>query len=264
MRGLRFHGCGQGALKIGCTSYLYPADIITNVEKIAGLVDDIELLVFEGADERVLPTGAEVDRLAEISRNGGFSYTVHLPLDIDVCSEDRKFRSFSLKRAAHIADLTAPLSPYGYVLHLPGREKEESGWVDASCAAVSELCAACGGKLFVENLTYPFRLLEPVFERSPARLCLDIGHARNAGDDWKEIYLAYGSKTGIVHFYVNDPGSGAHLGFQNAPPGFVSDTTRELLSSGYEGVLTIEMFGGEDFFPSKKIVDSEIENWRKR
>ncbi|WP_462137055.1 cobamide remodeling phosphodiesterase CbiR [Candidatus Mycalebacterium sp.] len=252
-------------MKLGCTSYVYPADIVSNVEKLAGLVDDIELLIFEGACDDSLPSAGEIDRLGEISRSGGFSYTVHLPLDIDVCSKDRNFRSFSLRRAAQIADLTAPLSPYGYVLHLPGGETAETGWTDAACAAASKIFAACGGNLFVENLaSYPFNRLEPVFECSPARLCLDIAHAHKAGDDWKEIYLASGDKTGIVHFYMHDPDSGRHLGFQDAPPDFVSGVTGELLSSGYEGVLTIEMFGEEDFFPSKKIVDSEIEKWEKR
>ncbi|QMU56651.1 MAG: TIM barrel protein [Candidatus Mycalebacterium zealandia] len=252
-------------MKLGCTSYVYPADIVSNVEKLADLVDDVELLIFEGADEDSLPSAEEIDRLGELSGSGGFSYTVHLPLDIDVCSKDRSFRSFSLRRAAQIADLTSPLKPYGYVLHLPGGETAEAGWTDAACAAGSEIFAACGGNLFVENLSsYSFNRLEPVFERSPVRLCLDIAHAHKAGDDWREIYLALRDKTGIVHFYMHDPDSDRHLGFQDAPPGFVPGVTGVLLSSGYEGVLTIEMFGQEDFFLSKKIVDSEIERWGKR
>ena len=33
--------------RIGSTSYIYPADILTNVEKLCRSVDDIELVLFE-------------------------------------------------------------------------------------------------------------------------------------------------------------------------------------------------------------------------
>ena len=251
-------------MKLGCTSYVYPADIVLNAKKLAGLVDDIELLIFEGMDREVLPTRAEIRSLFELSSQGGFSYTVHLPVDIDVCSPDKSFRSFSLDRVDEITDLTAPLIPRGFILHLPGGETGGESWTEAAVGSARDICRKCDGKLFVENLEYSFEKLAPVFEQSGTLLCLDIGHAHRAGDSWKDIYRRFSDRTGVVHFYLHDRDSGRHLGFQDAPSGFVSDVMDTFLSDRYNGVLTIEMFGEQDFFKSKEIVKREIENWEKR
>ncbi len=34
-------------MRLGTTSYIYPADIITNVRRLAGKVQDVELVIFE-------------------------------------------------------------------------------------------------------------------------------------------------------------------------------------------------------------------------
>ena len=252
-------------MRLGCTSYVYPDGLVSNAERLAGVADDIELLVFEGADRAVLPTRDEVLLLARIAEEhgDGFSYTVHLPLDLDVCAAEGRFREFSLDRMEEIASLTEPLSPEGFVLHLPGGEDGGDGWTVAALAAAERLSLLCA-PLFVENLKYPFTRLEPVFADSKAMLCLDIGHALAAGDDWREIYGKFGQRTAAIHLYAPDKGSGRHLGLRNAPSGFVSGVTDTLLSSGYGGVLTIELFGEEEFFSSKEIVDAEMRNWAQR
>jgi len=33
--------------RLGSTSYVYPADLVTNARQLAGRVDDIELVLFE-------------------------------------------------------------------------------------------------------------------------------------------------------------------------------------------------------------------------
>lgn len=48
-------------MRIGATSYTYSADILTNVKKLAGLVQDVELVLFEIEDpERDIPSQALV------------------------------------------------------------------------------------------------------------------------------------------------------------------------------------------------------------
>jgi len=34
-------------LRLGSTSYIYPADLLTNTRQLAGVVQDIELVLFE-------------------------------------------------------------------------------------------------------------------------------------------------------------------------------------------------------------------------
>lgn len=55
-------------MQIGTTSYIYPDDIIPNVRKLVNLVDDIELVLFEGKDYSNLPSADEVKTLREKSR----------------------------------------------------------------------------------------------------------------------------------------------------------------------------------------------------
>ncbi len=41
--------------RLGTTSYIIPADLMTNVRLLSPLVDDIELVLFEADDESNLP-----------------------------------------------------------------------------------------------------------------------------------------------------------------------------------------------------------------
>ena len=160
-------------------------------------------------------------------------------------------------------ELAAPLRPRGFVLHLPGGEGGGDGWTCAATAAARRLGSSA--EIFVENLTYPFERLKPVFEDSGAMLCLDIGHALAAGDDWKGILRGFAGRTAAVHLYARDPaGSGRHLGLHRAPPGFVPEVLEALASCSYENVVTIELFSEEDFFISKDIVDREARRWAQK
>jgi hypothetical protein len=79
--------------RLGCTSYVYPADILPNAEKTAPLFDDIEIVLFESVDAGNIPSLETVQRLSELSREHGTSYTVHLPIDKKAGSADAKERS---------------------------------------------------------------------------------------------------------------------------------------------------------------------------
>ncbi|MGH7910056.1 MAG: cobamide remodeling phosphodiesterase CbiR, partial [Thermodesulfobacteriota bacterium] len=108
-------------MQIGTTSYIYPDDIIPNVKKLANLVEDIELVLFEGKDYSNLPSKEDVNALRKISDDTGTSFTVHLPIDLDICSRASEFRKFSLRRMIEIMKLTSSLNPRGYIIHLPRR-----------------------------------------------------------------------------------------------------------------------------------------------
>ncbi|MCX7010033.1 MAG: hypothetical protein NTY53_22795 [Kiritimatiellaeota bacterium] len=47
----------QNSFRVGVTSYVYPADILPNVERLAGRVDDVELVLFES--EATAPNSAD-------------------------------------------------------------------------------------------------------------------------------------------------------------------------------------------------------------
>ncbi len=68
-------------MRLGTTSYIYPADIITNVRRLAGKGQDVELVIFE-LDEgsSVLPDDDTIAELSSLGAEHDMTYTVHLPL----------------------------------------------------------------------------------------------------------------------------------------------------------------------------------------
>ncbi|MGE5799736.1 MAG: hypothetical protein ACM337_05370, partial [Syntrophaceae bacterium] len=68
--------------RLGTTSYIIPADLLTNVRWLASCVDDIELLLFEADDDSNLPDKGTIAELDKIARSNDLSYTVHVPLGL--------------------------------------------------------------------------------------------------------------------------------------------------------------------------------------
>lgn len=253
-------------MQIGTTSYIYPDDIIPNVRKLTGLVDDIELVLFEGKDYSNLPSKSDVKILRKISEETGISYTVHLPIDIDICSKDAEFRKFSLNRTIEIMRLTSLLNPRGYIIHLPRREAEsEETWTLRTVRSLSEVFIEFGNEnVLIENLGYPIEHILPIIEEFDFKLCLDISHALRCSDNWEEIFDKNSGRIRVIHFYGPETEGGRHAGLQNAERNFVRSVIDKIMSSGFSGILTLEVFGADDFFESKRIIDEEISSWGKR
>ena len=250
-------------MKIGTTSYIYPDNIIPNAKKLCGLVDDIQLILFEGKEYTNLPTSEDINVLSDISEESGLTYTVHLPIDTDICSKDEEFRDFSVKRTLEIMDLTSPLKPTGYVVHLPRKSVEnEQAWQSGAIESVSRIYEKYPPELFfIENLSYPISLLEPIIDELDSKLCLDISHAVRCGDDWKMYFQKYFARIGVIHFYGPESDTEGHLGLQKADRSFVNDSIETIIKSGFDGLLILEVFGETDFFESIKILKEEINRW---
>ena len=252
-------------MRIGTTSYIYPDNIIPNAEKLCGLVDDIQLILFEGKEFSNLPSEEDIGILSGISSDSGLSYTVHLPIDLDICSSDPEFRGFSLKRTLEIMELTSPLNPTGFVIHLPRNSVEnELSWQAGAIESVSGIYDKFPIEtLFIENLSYPIKLLEPVINEFNSSMCLDISHAVRCGDNWREYYEKYFERIKVIHFYGPESDSEGHLGLQKADRSFVNDSIKTIVKSDFEGLLILEVFGETDFFESIKILKEELKKWQR-
>ena len=279
-------------MQIGTTSYIYPDYIIPNVKKLVNLVDDVELVLFEGKDYSNLPSKEDVSTLKKISDKTGISYTVHLPIDLDICSGDSEFRKLSLRRMIEIMKLASILNPRGYIVHLPrrnvipecinrgnvipdprmnqsevnrGNVESEEMWVLRTVRSLSEIFIEFGNEnVFIENLSYPIKHILPIIEEFDFQLCLDISHTLRCSDTWKEILDNNFNKIKVIHFYGQEKEGEGHTGLQNAERSFVKSVVDKILSSKYSGLLTLEVFGTEDFFESKRILEEEISTWGKR
>src|SRR4030042_17899 len=84
--------------RLGCTSYVYPDDILPNVEKMAPLIDDVEIILFESEDSANLPDAQTVAGLQAIAEETSITYTIHFPIDRMAGSNDRKERAFEFKQ----------------------------------------------------------------------------------------------------------------------------------------------------------------------
>ena len=249
--------------RLGTTSYIIPDDIIPNARYLAGKVNDIELILFEVDDgPNNLPSANVIDELIELAQESDMTYTVHLPLDLKL-GADGSERDQSLVKAKRVIDCTRRLDPWAYVLHLDGRAVRTATdaelidrWQDHSVRALEIVSEWAGGadKLAVENLeTYPLDFIQPVLDRIPVSRCVDIGHLWLDGHDPIPYLQAALPRTRVIHMHgiaERDHRSLAFMPLEN-----VRAVWDELLRTGYNGVLTLELFSEEDFTSSLDVIE---------
>lgn len=247
--------------RLGSTSYVYPDDILPNVRKLAPIVDDVELVLFE-VDEygTNLPDSATVGELNTLARDHDLTYTVHLPLDRNG-STDR-----SLDKIRRACDATRALDPFAYVLHLDGRMLQGTltpelvaRWETETARALDQILAHVdASRLCVENLEAwsPEYLTRPVADKNLMR-CVDVGHLWRQGGDPIRHLNEHITRTRVVHLHgihTRDHQSLAHQ-----PRTQVASVLNLLADHGFAGVVTLEVFNLDDFLSSKQVIE-EWEN----
>ncbi len=253
--------------RLGTTSYVIPADIKTNVEILAGKVDDVELLFFESHKVADLPDKETILFLQSVARRADLSYTVHLPLDCRLGHPDKEERERSLDKCRRITDRVGPLEPFAYVLHL-GNDRSEGhpvgdvpAWQDRLLEALQILLleGVDPSRLCIENLDYPFALAAPVVEALGLSVCLDVGHVIAGGyplDDYLDSYL---HRARVVHLH------GVRDGRDHQTVSFLA---REVLKQLYfrlsrdrslQRVVTLEVFDEANLMDSIATMEAFIQ-----
>ena len=244
--------------RLGTTSYIIPDDILPNVRYLAGKVRDVELVLFEVDDGRSnLPAPQVIAELAHLAAAYDLTYTVHLPLDIKLAADGSQ-RDASLEKARRVIELTRPLDPFAYVLHLDGKAvRRDAGgnalrqWRDRSVRALELLADWVGGaeKLAVENLEgYPPDFNQPVLDRVPVSRCVDIGHLWLDGVPALPYLERALPDTRVVHLHA--VASRDHASLSHAPPEAL-DAVLDTLIDKFSGVLTVEVFSEADWDASR-------------
>jgi sugar phosphate isomerase/epimerase len=241
---------GRLPLRLGATSYIIPADILPNVEFLAGRVDDVELVLFESDQISNLPDDAVIARLHQVAGAHALTYTVHLPLDARLGAGAETARISSVGMCLRVVERTRSLGAFAYVVHLdpPGPGEDPAGWLSALRRSVGELLA--GGiearRLCVENLSYPFEQVEGVVEEFGLSVCIDVGHVLLGGRDLAACLDRLLPRCRVLHLHGivdgRDHRSAAALGPR------VLRLLRERLSApdAPERVLTLEVFDRQD------------------
>ena len=252
--------------RIGTTSYIIPDEIIPNVRFLAGQVQDVELVLFEADDGlNNLPDAATIQTLKELARKQQLSYTVHLPLDLRLAAEgDQQHRSILLARK--VIESTLDLDPWAYVVHLDGREIMNSAnradiaqWNDQAVRAleiVAELLPDAR-RLAVENLEkYPLGFWDEVLRRAPVSRCIDIGHLWYDGHDPLPYLEKHIEQARVLH--IHGMVERDHKSLSNVPIDELVRVIDFIQRSGFQGVMTIEVFGEEDFQSSMAALQAAL------
>lgn len=253
--------------RLGTTSYIIPADIISNVHYLAGKVRDVELVLFEVDDgPNNLPNREQILELKNIAAESNLTYTVHLPLDLRL-ADDGSERHISLDKACRVIDCTRELNPWAYVLHLDGKSVRHNlslqamqRWQEQAIRSLDIVGAWAGGvqNLALENMEgYPLNFYEPVLERIAVSRTVDIGHLWLDHHDAVAYLRKALPRTRVIHAHGIDGRD--HKSLAQVPEEELRAVLDELVRFDYRGVITVEVFSEEDFITSvsaiKKVMD---------
>jgi sugar phosphate isomerase/epimerase len=234
-------------MRLGTTSYIYPADMLDNVRKLAEAVDDIELVIFESpAFGDNYPDKNTVKELSRLASAHNLTYTIHLPLDLKL-AEERPL----LDAAFRVIDCTGELNPHGFVVHLDGTADADTPamdrWIENSVKSLERMAIEAGGahRLCVENLDDQSpAMLDRLLTHMPVSCCVDIGHLWKQGLDPVPCLSAWLDRTKVVH--LHGVGTRDHKALSLTGASQLDPVVR-LLSERFEGVLTFEVFSEKDF-----------------
>jgi sugar phosphate isomerase/epimerase len=236
--------------RLGTTSYVYPADLLANVEQLAGHVQDIELVLFESVDAGNLPDAATVARLAALAATHGFTYTVHFPIDRKLGSDNPAERADLMLQMLAIIDALQPLQPHAYILHLEGVAADAAPariavWQhDVSSALTQILSSGIDPRLLaVENLGFPFDWCAPLIEAFDLSVCVDTGHLWLQGLDAAEHFRRWAPRTRVIHLH-GEAGGRDHISLARTDADRLAGFLSHL--GDYQGVVTLEVFSYED------------------
>jgi len=245
----------QRLWRLGATSGVLPADIMTNVRELAPLVDDIQLLFFESAANSRLPQPLEVQTLRDLAQEHSLSYTVHLPTDLALGATARAKRQEGIAEILRLMTQLAPLAPQSFDLHLAlEADLPTTTWLDNLAASLQELSVALGEEkrlVAVENIEYPFGLVAPLLAEYGFAVCLDFGHLVHYGHDLEEG-LALLPQVRHLHYHGVRNGRD-HQALVDAEQTRV--LLRRLDKAGYDGVVTLEMYSLEELTASLALLD---------
>lgn len=251
--------------KIGATSFVIADSVEENVRFLAGLVDDVQLLFFESSWRARLPNNMDMSVLCDLATEHGHSYTVHLPLDLRLGTNDSAVRDQSIAEICRIVEQCQPMSPLAYDLHL-NREMAVTDrvWRENCQQSLSLLQVELGGewsKLCVENIDYDFGMIAGVVEECGVKVCVDYGHLHHSGFNDAGCLSRY--DTHHIHLHGLAEGRDHHpLSAPDIP--FLKQLAREMVAQDYSGVVTLELYKSQWLATSLAILDQAWSEFRGR
>lgn len=200
-------------MRLSATSFLLHETYVPAVRFAAERCDDVALLLVEtGERGEYLATPDEIREIGRIADGEGVTLHVHLPTDADF--DTREGARAMLGKVRRAAELTGPLDPHSFVLHVDfpslhgtGREPsaEQQGWTAEALREIAA-CLPAPERLAVENLeTYPPSFWDRWLAGMPYSRCLDVGHIWKDNGDPAAILTAWLPRVRVIHLHGLEP-----------------------------------------------------------
>jgi sugar phosphate isomerase/epimerase len=266
--------------RVGTTSYIIEDDLVPNASYLAQRVQEMQLVLFDlPAGPSNLPDPQTVDALRTIGTECDLTYTVHLIEDLRLNNVDGT-PSTSPARARQVIEMTQPLRPWAYVLHLDGKEHRQAeatrsakdaliAWRSETANALFIVAEAAGNPalLAVENLeSYTPDFVTPVIDHLPVSRCVDIGHLWLDGHDPIPHLRSALLRTRVVHIHgvqVIDDRKRDHQSLAHMRADQIDPVIEFLIETRYGGVLSLEVFGQDDFESSMTALTESVHRCRE-
>jgi sugar phosphate isomerase/epimerase len=238
---------GLFPFRVAAPSFIYPADYVPNAMRLGRIVDEIELLLFEGSN---LPPRRTIEELGALAAEMRLGYNVHLPIDAPVAHPDPQERARSLAVMLEALARVEPLNPSAHILHVPAdgsaaggpkRLAEWRGRLRESLARILET-GVDPARICVENLDYRLEVLDEVLAAAGVGICMDAGHLILSGVDPSAFVDTFGPRIRVVHLHAAEAGRD-HLPLDRMPPEPAAALTTWL--QRFDGVVSIEVFSPE-------------------
>ncbi len=235
--------------RVGTTSYIRPADILTNVQYLAPLVDDIELLCFESDQISPYISIDDVHELRSIALDNNLSYTIHLPVDLDFREKRESERIHDIDKVKRCIDHFLPLNPFAFNLHLNEiRNNEDLGF---TLCALGELSRFTDPQyLCVENTDFDLTPCLSQLDSMGLSRCCDIGHFKLRGKEYFEQL----KRARVVHLHGVE-GEKDHRSLYYLERDELKSIIQLLKNRNQELVMTLEVFSENKFRESLQLLE---------
>lgn len=234
-----------------------------NVQRLATVVDHVEVVLFWTPDLHNIPSTRQAMRLADLVEKHNLGCTVHLPTSLEIASEHREQREWSVAMIADIVRRMDLIGPQHYILHVPFTKptltavpgayfsETESdrfdAWTERARKSLQTLCSAIGPgrRLLLENINYSPSLLMPFYREGLCGLCIDIGHLMLGGERVGKVLEKFLPVAEEIHLH-GVRGFEEHLSLTLVEPKRLAVWATKLQRHGFDRIVNLEVFCKED------------------
>lgn len=230
--------------RVGATSYVIPADLLTNVRLLADKVDNVQLLFFESAVNSSLEHKVDIEGLARVAQQKDLTYTAHLPADLQLGGKEPDKRRQGVDEIVRLMGKLDSLPVNSFDLHLERNSElpviQWLNYLDHSLSLLAEELGAAKKLVAVENIDYPYSQIEPFVKKYGFSRCLDLGHILHYQHDWSDA-IGHVSSAKHIHYHgVQD--NKDHRAITSSQENHSRELGAALAKSGYSGVVTLEIY----------------------